>query len=165
MPFTLVRVGPPAGRLSGCSGPALAASARLFGFLPPSPIGGRERCIQELPAAAHWPHSGPDQNRLLILDINAADHGPRRAIRAPKHTPYMTLPPCVSHGCHGQTETRRPSAFPPLPPLDEMTIALAERKFSRYGEPKREKTTKAGARPKPKKPPGRASKVTRGWVF
>lgn len=58
---------------------------------PATPIGGRERCIQSLPASTHWPSSGQDQNSLLILDINAADDRPRRAIRAPKHAPYMTL--------------------------------------------------------------------------
>jgi hypothetical protein len=31
---------------------------------PPSPIGGRRVCIQRLPAAAHWPCSGQDQNSL-----------------------------------------------------------------------------------------------------
>jgi hypothetical protein len=72
MLFT-VDSGSGAGRSSGCTAPALARPVRR----PPAISNrGSRRCIQNLPASAHWPQSGQHQTRPPILDINAAGDGP-----------------------------------------------------------------------------------------
>ena len=57
-----------------------AVSNRGPGSLHPEPAGRRPLALQR---------SGP--NQPARLDINAANGGPRRAIRAPKHAPNMAL--------------------------------------------------------------------------
>lgn len=109
----------------------------LFDDPPAISNRGLRRCIQSRPASAHWPQSGQHQTSPPILDINAAGDDPRRAIRASKHTPYMTPPSRVSHRRHGQRG--RPQLSFPSPPGRKHENRIGNEKIFRYGEPKGEK--------------------------
>lgn len=122
------------GRSSGCTAPALARPVRR----PPAISNRGSRLLHPAPAGLRplaTERSAPNQS--VHIGHQRSRRWPRRAIRAPKHTPYMTLPSCVSHRRHGQRG--RPVLHCPLrlSLAANTKIALARRKFFRDGEPER----------------------------